>query len=73
VWFGVVMTLNLAIGQATPPMAINLMVTARIAGVSMESTIRWVLWPLAAMLGALLLVMAFPELALWLPRRLGYL
>lgn len=73
VWFGVVMTLNLAIGQATPPMAINLMVTARIAGVSMESTIRWVLWPLAAMLGALLLVMAFPELALWLPRHLGYL
>lgn len=73
VWFGVVMTLNLAIGQATPPMAINLMVTARIAGVSIESTIRWVLWPIAALLVALLLVMAFPELSLWLPRHLGYL
>ena len=53
-------------------MAINLMVTARIAGVSIESTIRWLWWPLAAMLVALLLVVAFPELALWLPRRLGY-
>ena len=72
VWFGVMMTLNLAIGQATPPMAINLMVTARIAGVSIESTIRWLWWPIAAMLVALLLVVAFPELALWLPRRLGY-
>lgn len=72
VWFGVVMTLNLAIGQATPPMAINLMVTASIAGISMESTIRWVLWFIAAMLIALLLVMFVPELTLWLPHRLGY-
>ena len=56
------MTLNLAIGQATPPMAINLMVTARIAGVSTESTIRWLWWPIAAMLVALLLVVA-PVLA----------
>lgn len=73
VWFGVVMTLNLAIGQATPPMAINLMVTAKIAGVPIESTIRWVIWPIMALLVALLLVMTFPALTLWLPRQLGYL
>ena len=34
VWFGVLMTMNMAIGQFTPPMAVNLMVTTRIAGVS---------------------------------------
>ncbi|MCB1778081.1 MAG: TRAP transporter large permease [Candidatus Competibacteraceae bacterium] len=73
VWFGVVMTLNLAIGQATPPMAVSLMVTARIAGVSMESTLRWALWPIVALLATLLLVIFVPELALWLPRQLGYL
>lgn len=73
VWFGVMLTMNLAIGQFTPPMAVNLMVTTRVAGISMESTVRWVLWMVAAMLGALILVTFVPELALWLPRRLGYL
>ncbi|WP_114861950.1 TRAP transporter large permease [Azospirillum brasilense] len=73
VWFGVMLTMNLAIGQFTPPMAVNLMVTTRVAGISMESTVRWVLWMVAAMLGALVLVTFVPELALWLPRKLGYL
>ena len=72
VWFGVVLTLNVAIGQFTPPMAVNLMVSSRIAGVRMEETTRWVLWLVAGMSVALLLVIAWPQLALWLPTRLGY-
>jgi tripartite ATP-independent transporter DctM subunit len=72
VWFGVLLTMNLAIGQFTPPMAVNLMVTSRIAGVTMESTVRWVLWMVAAMLVALVVVAVWPGLATWLPRRLGY-
>ena len=72
VWFGVVITMNMAIGQFTPPMAVNLMVTTRIAGVSMESTVRWALWMVAAMLVAMALVIVFPPLALALPRWLGY-
>ncbi len=72
VWFGVLLTINMAIGQFTPPMAVNLMVTSRIAGVTIESTVRWVLWMVAAMLVALVAVAAFPGLATWLPRRLGY-
>ncbi len=71
-WFGVLMTMNLAIGQFTPPMAVNLLVTTRIAGIGMESTVRWVLWMVASMLVALALVAAVPQLALWLPQRLGY-
>lgn len=71
-WFAVLMTMNMAIGQFTPPMAVNLLVTTRIAGVGMESTVRWVLWMVASMLVALALVAAFPPLALWLPRYLGY-
>lgn len=73
VWFGVMLTMNLAIGQFTPPMAVNLMVTTRVAGITMESTVRWVLWMVAAMVAALVLVTFVPELSLWLPRRLGYL
>jgi C4-dicarboxylate transporter, DctM subunit len=34
--------------------------------------VRWVLWLLAALMCVTLLVIVFPELALWLPRRLGY-
>ncbi|NCD26199.1 MAG: TRAP transporter large permease [Deltaproteobacteria bacterium] len=73
VWFGVVLTMNLAIGQFTPPMALNLMVTTRIAGVRMEDTVRWVLWFVLAMLVAMLLVLFAPALSLYIPGRLGYL
>lgn len=73
VWFGVMITMNLAVGQFTPPMAVNLMVTTRIAGITMESTVRWVLWLVGAMVVALALVTFIPELSLWLPRSLGYI
>jgi len=36
VWFGVMMTLNLAIGQITPPVAVNLFVSARVSGEPIE-------------------------------------
>src|SRR5215207_5361575 len=72
VWFGIVLTLKIAIGQFTPPMAVNLMVSCRIAGVPMEATLRWVFPLIAAMFVVLLMVIAMPQLSLWLPRVLGY-
>ena len=72
VWFGVLLTMAVAIGQFTPPMAVNLMVSCKMAKVSMEETIPWVLWLVASFIVATLLVVAFPQLALWLPRSLGY-
>jgi len=72
VWFGVLLTLMVAVGQFTPPIAVNLMVSCRIARIPMESTVRWVIWLVGGMFTALLLVIVFPELALWLPRYLGY-
>jgi tripartite ATP-independent transporter DctM subunit len=73
VWFGIVITMNLAIGQFTPPMAVNLMVTCRIANVRIESTVRWVIWMVLAMTATMLLIAFVPGIALWLPRALGYL
>lgn len=70
-WFGIMMTMNIAVGQFTPPMAVNLMVTCKIVGTSMESTVPWVLWFVLANLVALLLVTFIPEIALFLPRLLG--
>ncbi len=72
VWFGVILTLKVALGQFTPPLAVNLMVACKIAGVKMEETIPWVVWLLGAFFMAMVLVLIFPPIATWLPRYLGY-
>ena len=72
VWFGVLTVLTVAIGQFTPPMAVNLMVASKIAQVRMEATTRWVLWLVLAMTVAMLMVLQWPQIALWLPHKLGY-
>lgn len=72
VWFGVLLTMVVALGQLTPPMAVNLMVACRMAGVPIEQTVRWVLWFVASFALAIAAVLAWPDIALWLPRRLDY-
>lgn len=72
VWFGVILTLKVALGQFTPPLAVNLMVSCRIAGVRMEETVRWVGRMPLLMFLVMLAVIIWPELAWWLPRKLGY-
>jgi len=72
VWFGILLTMMVAIGQFTPPMAVNLMVSCKMAGVSMEETFRWVWWLVGAMFISMLAVLFYPPLALWLPSSLGY-
>ena len=72
IWFGILLAMNIAIGQFTPPVAVNLMVTTRIANIRLEHTIGWTLIFIAAMMCSLLLVMLVPGIALWLPEKLGY-
>lgn len=71
-WFAVLMIMNMAIGQFTPPVAVNLIVTTRIAGVGIEQTVRWVFWFVLSMATALVLVALFPALALWVPKTMGF-
>jgi tripartite ATP-independent transporter DctM subunit len=73
VWLGIIITINVAIGQFTPPTAVNLMVTCRLAGIPMESTLGWCLWLVGAMTAMLLVLTFVPEIVLFLPRWLGYL
>jgi len=71
VWFGVMMTLNLAIGQFTPPVAVNLYVTTQLADIRLEETFKAV-WPMVvAMLIALVVVVLFPSLSLFIPKFFG--
>ncbi len=56
VWMGIVMTVNMAIGQITPPVAVNLFVSARVSGLPIEKIWREI-WPfvVASVVGLLLL------------------
>lgn len=72
IWFGILLAMNIAIGQFTPPVAVNLMVTTRIANIRLEHTIGWAMVFVAAMAVSLVLVMLVPGIALWLPETLGY-
>lgn len=72
VWFGVLLTMVVAIGQFTPPMAVNLLVACRLAAVRIEQTLPHVGWLVLSFAVATATVALFPEIALWLPRALGY-
>lgn len=71
VWFGIMMTVNLAVGQVTPPVAVNLYVGANISGLTMEQISKPALPLIGASLLALVIIILFPQLSTWLPRVLG--
>jgi len=65
------MTLNRAIGQFTPPVAVTLYVTTQLANIRLEETFK-AFWPMVmAMLVALVIVIAFPSLSLYIPTFFG--
>jgi C4-dicarboxylate transporter, DctM subunit len=72
VWFGVLLTMMIAVGQFTPPMAVNLLVACKMAKVRIETTVPYVLWLVLSFLLATAMVAVWPQLALWLPKSLGY-
>ena len=66
VHFGLIITLNLAIGLCTPPYGCNLFVGAAVAGIKFESMFKY-LWPfLFAMLVVLAIVTYIPAVTLFL-------
>ena len=73
VWFGVLMTYVIAMGQFCPPMAVNLMVSCRMSGATMEETVTWDLWLLFFMGLGLVAMVFFPGLVLWLPKATGFM
>jgi C4-dicarboxylate transporter DctM subunit len=65
--FGVIMCVNLAIGQATPPVGVNLFVACGLSKVSLDRISRAVLPFILAEVGALLVISYVPALSEWLP------
>jgi tripartite ATP-independent transporter DctM subunit len=70
VHFGLVLTLNLAIGQQTPPVASVLITSCSIARARLGEVMRVNVYFILAMLLVLLLVTFVPEVVLWLPAQL---
>lgn len=71
VHFGVVIVLTVIIGQVTPPVAMSLVVAAKIAKVDAWHVLRANTPFLLATIGVLILVIFVPSLATWLPSVLG--
>ena len=67
IWFGIVMTVNLAIGQVTPPVAVNAYVAAKISRTTLEDIAKESLPFILASILALILLVLIPELVTWLP------
>ena len=68
--FAIIGIISLAFGLVTPPYGLCLLISAAIGGMNVVSVMRDVCIILAPMLLILLLIIVFPEIALWLPRTL---
>jgi len=69
VWWGVVLTILIEAALITPPVGLNLYVVQGLRGRGpISDVIRGALPFVGAMLALIFLLMAFPDIALWLPR-----
>ena len=71
VHFGIVVVLNMMVGLTLPPHGLLLFVMAGLTGTPLSEIFREVPPFIVAMLGIVLAVTFFPDLALWLPRMAG--
>ena len=69
--FGIIMTVNLAIGQSTPPLGVNLFVSCGIAKISIEENARAMVKFLIANIIALLLITYIEPISLTIPKLMG--
>ncbi|WOD06999.1 TRAP transporter large permease [Marinomonas sp. GJ51-6] len=68
--FAIIGIISLAFGLVTPPYGLCLLISASIGGMNVISVLKQVAIILLPMLLILLLVIIFPEIALWLPGKL---
>jgi C4-dicarboxylate transporter, DctM subunit len=70
---GVIMVVNMEIGMITPPVGLNLFVTAGITGESITWVLKAALPWLMILLVFLALITYIPQISLWLPEYIDYL
>jgi tripartite ATP-independent transporter DctM subunit len=70
IWFGVVMVLVMEMGLITPPVGLNVFALSGVTGVPLHIVFRGVLPFVLAMLLCIVLLIFFPQLALFIPSRM---
>jgi tripartite ATP-independent transporter DctM subunit len=72
VWFGVIMIKFVEIGLITPPVGLNVFILKGVVGdaVPLETIFKGILWFLLMDILTLAILIAFPEISLWLPEQL---
>lgn len=72
IWFGVLMVIVLEIGLISPPVGMNVFVMKGVAkDVPLETIFRGVIPFIIASVIALILIIIFPEIALYIPNKMG--
>jgi len=71
VHFGIIMMMSMAVGGITPPLALSLFVSARIAGIKIEQTFPEILYVAGILVFVTVLIIFVPNIAMWLPRTFG--
>ena len=67
VWFGILICVTLMIGGLIPPVAIYVFILGNITGIPFKTIYKGVFPFLSALVVALIILFAFPQVALWLP------
>jgi C4-dicarboxylate transporter DctM subunit len=67
IWYGVLLVINLELAQITPPVGMNLFTIKAITKSPLAPIVRGSAPYVVLMIGVLALVMAWPQIALWLP------
>ncbi|MEO8248534.1 MAG: TRAP transporter large permease subunit, partial [Burkholderiales bacterium] len=72
VWFGVIIIVTAEVGLVTPPVGLNVFVVSRYTGRPLKEVFTGV-WPhVVAHLLLLALLVAFPQIILWLPSTMNF-
>ncbi len=71
--FGLILTVNLAIGYCTPPMGVSLYITGAIANRDLIYVSKAVVPFLIIQMGVLFLMTYLPDVVLFLPKMLGFM
>ena len=70
--FGVLVVVNSMIGLITPPYGILLFVINAVTGIPLKEIIREIWAFLGILMAALILMILWPDMVLWVPRLFGY-
>ncbi len=67
VWFAVLMLINVNLGLITPPMGGVLFIVSQIGGINFSTVTKGAMLPLVIMIFLIVLLIAFPSIATWIP------